>query len=93
MRVQFLHQTTPSKSPLYTRVLPADDDDRMPPKGDPLTAKQQDLIRQWIGQGADFGSWRGAIDGLDQLVRKEASEIAKVPAICHILSGNGETEV
>lgn len=70
----------PSKSPLYTRVsLPAGDDDRMPPKGDPLTAKQQDLIRQWIGQGADFGSWRGAIDGLGQLVRKTPSELAKVP--------------
>jgi len=70
----------PSKSPLYNRVyLPEEDDDRMPPKGDPLNGKQQDLIRQWIGQGADFGTWRGATDGLDQLVRKDPSELAKVP--------------
>ena len=70
----------PSKSPLYNRVsLPSDDDDRMPPKGGPLTDDQLDLIRQWIGQGADFGTWRGATDGLDQLVRKDPSELAKVP--------------
>ncbi|MEL0098656.1 MAG: c-type cytochrome domain-containing protein, partial [Opitutae bacterium] len=70
----------PSKSHLYTRVvLPADDDDRMPPKGDPLTPLQRDLIRQWIGQGADFGSWVGATDGVEKLVRKDATEQAKVP--------------
>ncbi len=70
----------PSKSPLYFRVaLPADDDDRMPPKGDPLTLKQKDLLRQWIGQGADFGAWQGAIDGIDKLVRTDSLEQAKVP--------------
>jgi hypothetical protein len=70
----------PSKSAIYTRVaLPADDDDRMPPKGDPLTTFQQDLLRQWIGQGADFGAWVGAKDGVEKLVRKDATEQAKVP--------------
>ena len=70
----------PSKSAIYTRVaLPADDDDRMPPKGEALTTLQQDLLRQWIGQGADFGAWRGATDGLEKLVRKDATEQAKVP--------------
>ena len=70
----------PSKSPIYTRVaLPADDDDRMPPKGDPLTNVQQNLLKQWIGQGADFGAWVGATDGVEKLVRKDATELAKVP--------------
>lgn len=42
-------------------TLPADDDDRMPPrsKGAPLTAAQTDLIRQWIDEGASFGAWTG----------------------------------
>ena len=70
----------PSKSPLFNRVsLPADDDDRMPPKGDPLTGDQLDLIRQWIGQGADFGAWVGATDGLEKLVRKDAHLNQKIP--------------
>ncbi|MDC0368991.1 hypothetical protein OAN13_04775 [Opitutales bacterium] len=70
----------PSKSPLYNRVnLPSDDDDRMPPKRDPLTVDQKDLIRRWIGQGADFGSWQGATDGIEDLVRKDAFAPEKVP--------------
>lgn len=81
----------PSKSPLYNRVsLPADDDDRMPPKGDPLTGEQLDLIRQWIGQGADFGTWRGATDGLDQLVRKDPSELARVPKFVSFYQAMGQ---
>lgn len=81
----------PSKSPLYNRVsLPADDDDRMPPKGDPLTGDQLDLIRQWIGQGADFGTWRGATDGLDQLVRKDPSELARVPEFVSFYQAMGQ---
>lgn len=55
----------PSKSSLYQRViLPATDDDIMPPKGDPLTFNQQELIRKWIAQGVDFNKWVGAEDGI-----------------------------
>lgn len=53
---------SPDKSLLYTVVvLPADDDDRMPPqkKGEPLSKAQTDLIQQWIAGGASFGSWVG----------------------------------
>jgi hypothetical protein len=53
----------PAKSPLYvSTTLPADDDKIMPPKGDPLTKEQQDLIKQWITEGAKFGAWTGAAD-------------------------------
>jgi hypothetical protein len=70
----------PSKSPLYNRVnLLSNDDDRMPPKGDPLTVDQKDLIRRWIGQGADFGSWQGATDGVEDLVREDAFAPEKIP--------------
>ena len=45
----------PDESELYTRViLPADHDDIMPPKGDPLPKKKQDLLKQWILEGAHW---------------------------------------
>lgn len=49
-------------------TLPADDEDRMPPakKGDPLPQEQIDLIKAWIDQGANFGTWTGKPkDGAD----------------------------
>ncbi len=50
----------PKKSPLYSlTILDPDDDDIMPSKGDPLTKNQTELIKDWILQGADFGSWVG----------------------------------
>ena len=54
----------PAKSRLYSlTVLPADHEDRMPSKGDPLTKGQTEAIRLWIAQGAAFGSWTGAPGG------------------------------
>jgi hypothetical protein len=52
----------PDDSMLFTSIsLPADDDDRMPPKkkGAPLPQDQQDLIKKWIEAGAEFGTWTG----------------------------------
>ncbi len=44
-----------AKSPLYARtLLGADDSDVMPAKGDPLTAPQCEVLRQWIMAGAVF---------------------------------------
>jgi uncharacterized membrane protein len=52
-----------AKSSIYTfTTLPADDDKIMPPKGDPLTKEQQELIKAWINEGANFGTWKGAED-------------------------------
>jgi len=43
------------KSDLYRRIiLPEGDDDVMPSKGDLLTKKQTDLIRDWINEGANW---------------------------------------
>lgn len=48
----------PDQSPLYaTTVLPVDHDDIMPAKGEPLTRKQQESLRQWIVEGAQFGGF------------------------------------
>jgi hypothetical protein len=50
----------PTQSSFYTRtVLPEDDDDIMPPKGDLLTKTQARLIGRWILEGAKFGNWKG----------------------------------
>ena len=44
----------PEESALFQRItLPAGDDDIMPPKGDPLTKAQTDLIKLWITSGAN----------------------------------------
>ncbi len=54
-----------AESLLYTSIsLAADHEDRMPPakKGEPLPKEQQDLIKQWIDDGADFGKWTAKKD-------------------------------
>ena len=53
------------ESLLYTSIsLAADHEDRMPPakKGEPLPKEQQDLIKQWIDEGASFGTWTAKKD-------------------------------
>lgn len=53
-----------AKSTLYEVVtLPKDDDDFMPPKGDPLTEAEVKLLKEWIDGGADFGTWKGNMEG------------------------------
>ncbi len=48
----------PADSEFYTlTTLDPDHDDIMPSKGDPLTAAQQDLIKNWIAQGAKYGDF------------------------------------
>ena len=39
-------------------TLPLDDDLHMPTKGDDLTAEEQELLKKWINQGANFGDWK-----------------------------------
>jgi hypothetical protein len=57
---QVIIRGKPTQSSFYTRtVLPEDDDDIMPPKGEPLTKTEARLIGRWILEGAKFGSWKG----------------------------------
>lgn len=45
----------PAESELFTRItLPADHDDIMPPKGDPLSKAEVDLFKKWILEGAEW---------------------------------------
>ncbi len=53
----------PEKSALVKSIsLPSDSEDIMPPadKGKSLSADEIDLIRRWVEQGADFGTWTSA---------------------------------
>ena len=43
-----------AKSPLFTRITSNDEDERMPPKGDPLTAAQIAAVKAWIEGGAQW---------------------------------------
>ncbi|HVK07896.1 MAG TPA: DUF1549 domain-containing protein, partial [Gemmataceae bacterium] len=40
------------KAELITRVTSTDAETRMPPKGDPLTAEQVKVLREWVAEGA-----------------------------------------
>lgn len=62
----------PSQSPLYQRVvLSLDDSEHMPPKGDPLSHDQKEILRKWIAQGLDFGKWVGEVDGFEEFAQKK----------------------
>lgn len=55
----------PDESTVYTSTtVPESDDKAMPPegKGDRLTKEQQEIIKKWIAEGANFGAWKGAAD-------------------------------
>jgi len=46
------------ESPFYQYTTLGEDDDWiMPPKGDPLTKEQQELLKKWINEGANMGDW------------------------------------
>ena len=70
----------PSQSAIYQRIiLPSNDDDIMPPKGDPLTFTEQELIRKWIAQGIDFGTWLGSEDGVREPINETDGPIHDLP--------------
>lgn len=67
-----------AKSYMYEVVtLPKDDDSFMPPKGDPMTAEEIKLLKEWIESGADFGSWKGNMEGAPAEAVAAAAKEAK----------------
>lgn len=68
-----------AKSYMYEVVtLPKDDDMFMPPKGDPLTADELKLLKEWIESGADFGGWKGNMEGAPKEADAAKPAVAKV---------------
>ena len=68
----------PDKSDVYRRVILAKGhDDIMPPKGEPLSKAQQDLIKTWIEQGAEWPAGL-ALKSSGAAGPKEAVDPAKI---------------
>jgi hypothetical protein len=68
------------ESLLYTSIsLAADHEDRMPPakKGEPLPKEQQELIKQWIDEGASFGAWTAKKEGDKPTEKKDGEKPAE----------------
>ncbi|MAG55433.1 MAG: hypothetical protein CMJ83_04000 [Planctomycetes bacterium] len=56
----------PEDSLLYTlTTLQKSEDGFMPDKGGPLPKREQDLLKEWIQQGARFGEWTNAAGSED----------------------------
>ena len=91
------------ESELYKHIsLPADHEDRMPPKGDPLTKNQIAAIKQWIDEGANWPKELVLISAKDRAAAEAAAnklpepEIKEAPvsdaekaAIAKLTSGEG----
>lgn len=75
----------PEESLLYELVaLPPEDLDIMPPRGDALSEQEVEWIRDWIAEGAKFGTWRGAEPGANSKEDSKSVAPAKVPSL-HLL--------
>lgn len=64
----------PEESPMLQRtLLDPDHDDFMPSSTlyDPLTKEQQEILKKWIEQGADFGGWKGNEEGKPEGAKDE----------------------
>lgn len=65
----------PDKSGIYEAVmLPKDDDDHMPPKGDDLTAEEIKILKTWIEEGANFSGWVGSVQGMPAGAQTESAK-------------------
>jgi hypothetical protein len=83
----------PADSLLVNRILSDDQDERMPPSETKkrLTDRQKQILQQWISEGAEYQKhWAyeppvkaeipAGQNGIDVLMRRRLSEIAKSPA-------------
>ena len=78
-------------SELYKHIsLPADHEDIMPPKGDPLTKEQIALIKQWIDEGADWPKGLVLISAKERAAAKAAANRLPEPEIKEAPVSDGE---
>ncbi|MDA8823192.1 PSD1 and planctomycete cytochrome C domain-containing protein [Opitutales bacterium] len=75
------------ESEILHRVVSTDEDDRMPPKGDPLKPKQIEVLREWISSGAKYAKhWAYVIPDRPTLPKVEKKNFVKTPIDHFILS-------
>ena len=78
-------------SELYKHIsLPADHEDIMPPKGDPLTKEQIALIKQWIDEGAAWPKGLVLVSAKDRAAAKAAANKLPEPEIKEAPVSDGE---
>lgn len=72
----------PDKSEIIKRiVLPKEHDDIMPPKGEPLSAQQIDLLRRWVAQGAPWPQGLTLTHKTEAQIKELASLQKKLPTL------------
>ncbi|MDG2199554.1 MAG: hypothetical protein P8K80_00015 [Phycisphaerales bacterium] len=72
----------PDASKLIQRVmLPADHDDRMPPKGEPLTSEQVDLLKEWITDGAPHDAAAASPPSTPEMTEAPPASVEPAPTI------------
>lgn len=89
----------PDESPMYfMTTYPEDDPDYMPSKGEGLTLDEQDLLKRWILDGADFGA--DAVDSMmmvgsihDGSKKKYTEELPLPPALYEMPAALAEVVV
>ena len=75
------------ESEILHRVVSTDEDDRMPPKGDPLKPDQIKLLRQWISSGAEYQKhWAYVVPQRPALPKTLDQEFIKTPVDRFILA-------
>jgi len=71
-----------AESGIYKHIsLPADHDDIMPSKGDPLTKEQIETIKKWIDEGANWPEGLVLISAKDRAAAKAAANRLPEPKI------------
>ena len=75
------------ESEILHRVVSTEEDDRMPPKGEPLKPEQIKLLRQWISSGAQYEKqWAYVVPQRPALPKVEDKIFVKTPIDHFILS-------
>jgi mono/diheme cytochrome c family protein len=78
-------------SELFKHIsLPADHEDIMPPKGDPLTKEQIALIKQWIDEGAAWPKGLVLVSAKERAAAKAAANKLPEPEIKEAPVSDGE---
>ena len=81
------------ESEILHRVVSTEEDDQMPPKGEPLKPEQIKLLRQWIASGAEYAMhWAYVVPQRTTLPKVKKKDFVKTPIDHFILSKLEEKE-
>ncbi|MDG1324118.1 MAG: PSD1 and planctomycete cytochrome C domain-containing protein, partial [Opitutales bacterium] len=79
------------ESEILHRVVSTEEDDRMPPKGEPLKPEQIKVLRQWIASGAKYAKhWAYVVPKKPALPKAKDQEFIRTPIDTFILAKQEE---